>query len=918
MPKVTPEIYLYEYPLSDIPVDMEQPVTMIEIHQDVSRAIHAVLNAHEDDNLYLPTTWATPLLLSRIPGLLQAFSWAWDDVQRTKRLKPAITLGDATSVDPIASIVLEWVRTWRAFIALDGSPDALLYADGLVSQVQALWDKGMLIDQNTCSMSDLIYRADGQLSEYAYSLIPPLLLRNLAGCTTSIVEHHTATWEIVFGRDEMYVISDLKQTPNGGAFAYKIEAELQTVATMNGASPVMHISVHQQRFPDGRIDLDPENDHSLIIRVGDGSWCKASSTDYAPMTRRVVEVGLRALPQWDNLPTFSELREAPSNYLDQVRIVYLTGMAFTRGDEVIEHPLSVGMSFFEKASVLDPVVEHLELCNATQLYPDSKLNTILDNLGRDAATQAVWSLKKAKRSSLTDELHLPNRILAATHGRGLEIVLLCPQNHRKLIELTLPEVFTDIFDLDQSPDLAGSVPVKLVDGISCHTIQLSPDEAELLGPLPFEAVRREDRRGRLKYDAASWRVAYWRRFDALSAIVSERLPSDPNGPVRLVLVDKPSSLPGKAGKWQDVKGAIRAALASFGYLSQFMNPYGEKLKKDAVYRVRQSILDGLRQLGVVMGDPSALYNRLGFPQVNLLSIAIIRTQSNDIRYPVFSRLTPQGLVEMRHIERNGQVSEWQPSYAAIPALIQRIWGAFDELRGPGTFRTKGSPLSISEGRILECLKEVLAEKVPAVLIVPAKIINQKSIWPQLQNPNLGSRLDELWFADQSTIFRDHSNLDHILGVVRYRGPENEVPDYYPTMDRTGKPLEYQMPHGWYVQENRTLRYLGVGITLSTKTNRETIHQDAHSLLHDARIRPGTGKDVPVGAAHRYGHPRLVEFAPFFVHPDLGEDGPLALCRVAQLSRWMGWHEITLKTPWPTHVAVTALHDALDVIAKYSD
>lgn len=917
-----PEIQLYEYPLSAVPVDLEQPVTLLNLHPSVSKDIQPIVQSIPD-YYNPPTSWMEPLLLANDRNVLQGFKWEWNKAARQKALEPAIISGETASVDPVAALVHGWAEVWRDAIR-DTQIEALPQAESLFELVTSLWTEGRLLYASTHLLSDIIVSADGSHSHLAYELVPALLLRRLLGCQTPLVGGHNAIWELVVGREGTYAVSQLLRADNGAPFAYKLEADLQTLASSRGEEPVVQLKLKQQRYPDGRITDLPENKHSVLLSTGGGQWCQISSRDYAHVLRREAAVGATALPAWDSLPDVETLRANPGHYLEQARIIYLAGMKYEQDGKPTLHSLQVGMGFKEIQSVLEPVIQCLGLERDTKVESDTELAQLLATMGRKSETRALWALERLKRSRTSDTGEILNdRIMAATDGSGLEIVVVTRRSHQQFIREFLPIALKEIFDAE--PDQIDNDQVQILPNVTCRVVRLSAAEATLFEPLEHEAISEVNQDGTRSRRTQRWRPAYKQRYQALLELLRLRLPTG-DGPVRFALIDKPVPPPGHAAKWQDVKGVARAAFAELDYLSQFINPYHrrkdgkEYIPPDTPHRVRQGMLDGLRQLGVVLGAPVELYDFLGLPAANIVSTVLFQTQYRDIQYPIFSRLSPDGSIALRFPLKSGKLTEWQPSYQAIPALVRLIWSTIDQLKMPGEYQQgKGQypSLRIAPTRISEYIREALDTIQPTVLIVPAANLRNWPIWPQLGNKNLGKKRHQLMLGSSVGIERDHPAWGHLLGIVRYRGPDKEVPDYFPTSDRTGTSRDYLAPHGWFTEDEQFIRYLGVGVTQSTETNRETIHYDAHSLLHSKRQRPTSGKEIEVGAAHRYGHARLMEFVPFFVSPSLGEDGPLVLCRLAQLTRMMGWHAPTLSLSWPAHVASTALKDALDVIAAYS-
>lgn len=914
---VMPEIHLYEYPLSEVPVALAQPVTQLALVPEVTQAIRSVVQAIPVP-YKPPTRWIEPLQLATDSSILEGFKWRWTR-EEGNHMAPAVIVGKGVDVDAVAALVHAWATVWRDAVQ-NTHLEALSQAENLLHLVTRLWDEGALLDAQPCLLSDIILDEAGALNGAAYTLIPALLLRQLRGRKTSVAGGQSIIWELAVGRDKPFALSQLLRADNQALFAYKVEADLQTLAGSKGEEPVVQLRLKQQRYPDGSVTFFPQNTHSILLQTEPGLWCKISSKDYEHV-RREAAVGGMTLLAWDMLPELEALEAHPGRYLEQARIIYLTGMRYEQGGESALHPLQVGMTFEELQDVLDPVVQHLELDTNTGVESDTRLAKLLSTLGRKSEARSVWTLKKLKkiRSADPGEI-LRERIMVATTGRGLEIVVVTRRSHQKFIRELLPATLEEVFnsELEQvSNDL-----IQIMPGITCRVVQLTAEEATLFEPLDYKSISEVTKDGRSRRTKL-WLPAYRQRYYDLLQLLQTHLPAG-EGPVRFALIDKPVPSASHVAKWEDVKGVARAAFAELDHLSQFINPYHPKkdgteyIPRDVPHRVRQGLLDGLRQLGVVLGEPAELYQLMDLPSVDVISIILFQTRFKDIQYPVFSRLTPDGELTLRFPLLSGNLTEWMPSYQAIPALVRLVWSTVDSLAMPGKYRQrKGTcpPLRLSPGKIIDYIREALNTVRSTILIVPAAKLRNRPIWTQLGNKNLGQQSHELVLGKGISIERDHPAWRHLLGIIRYRGPADEVPEYFPISDRRGTSRDYLDAQGWFTESEQFVRYLGIGTIQSMRSNRETIHHGVHSLLHSKRTRP-TGKEVEVGASHRYAHARLIEFVPFFVSPSLGEDGPVALCRLAQLTRMMGWHTTTLSLPWPAHVASTAMEDALDVIAAY--
>lgn len=916
----------YEVALADVPLDLEQPVSIIELDQRVSSLTNTILRKLSSSRRP-PTRWLGPALGLREPQMVQPFKWHHPEDEEVGKFLPMLVMGAPENVRLLGSILPTWFQVWATELEADDDArtrQADLDARAAVRVVGELWERGDLLKVDTKPAGQVIFEDDRTPSRVGYPVIPALLLRRLVGAQTRMVgREERLRWNLVAGRDRVYVVSQRLLSANEGWYSYRIDIRPELVSRTKGAVPVLHIALSQQRYPDGRINRVPENDYSVQARVRENLWLQVGRQHVERVFRREAAVGAETFPVMDDLPTLETLEANPEQYLDRMRIVFLEGMRFgdDEGGDGEDHPLEVGMQFGERGGVIGPVFEYLGLQVHSCFNLDQDVAKLLKWLGTRPGAKAIWSREKlgtSKTGRARRRQAIGECVSPLNDGTGLDVTILVQARHTGLVHETLPKVLEKEFGLEISGrDLEY---LEVAPGFRIRVVWIPGEAADLFSPLARENVRGVNQNGREQYMSRLWWSEYQERQRQLAALLSEIVP-EVNG-VHYVIVDKPKP-PFRDARWLDVKGAVRAALAEIGCLSQFLNPYDYKDEQEVpargvVHRLSQSIYDGLRQTGVVLGPPRELYQELGLPPVHLIGMHI-KSSPDGLRYPVFTRLTPEGEMQMRYPVMGGQLTPtWERIDLAMLGLYQHIWACGASVSVPGTFNKDTSPLYLSKDQIVKAILSALDDKEPSIVLAPAAVFRNRGIWPQLAVGNLGPSRDRLMLHGQLPIDRKNPAWKHIKGVARYRGPDRETPQYFP-MDWTGRSVEHPAALGWIEEvDDELMRYLGVGITVVTDDNRERFHEPAHSLDHYEMRRPTSKKEDPedFGAGRRYPHPRMVEWMSFFLSPDLGEDAQLKVNRLGHLSRLMGWWEPTLMRPWPAHIGKTVVDDALEIVARY--
>ena len=373
-----------------------------------------------------------------------------------------------------------------------------------------------------------------------------------------------------------------------------------------------------------------------------------------------------------------------------------------------------------------------------------------------------------------------------------------------------------------------------------------------------------------------------------------------------------------------IKGAVRAACASLGIASQRLRRAdfgkdGESFTFGVQSRGANAAFDLLvRQPGVLGGPPSDLYEKAGLPiplASNLDIIALYRREVQDpeVHYAVAVRLRATGEVDVQFPHEE----TWQPYASAGPELGQFL----QKQRGVPAFR-KGVPgRKLSPPELAQFAARVVtaSHERPTLVLIEANGWRNagkegQHIWPQLKNENLADQHDELNFrhvhGQERAYFRPDPAVQNLLAVVRLR-LNDETPQYLPEVTEGESARAFKQLSAFV--DRRTsglLHFFSIGQQADTQKI-ETDKKEGPGLFK-LEVRPG--KDG-AGAGVSFRHQQVVEFVPFFVHPDLQEENKLlALCRIPHYLRTSpAWDTANTLFPFPMHLAKALIDDYLCIL-----
>lgn len=395
-----------------------------------------------------------------------------------------------------------------------------------------------------------------------------------------------------------------------------------------------------------------------------------------------------------------------------------------------------------------------------------------------------------------------------------------------------------------------------------------------------------------------------------------------NQPVRLAFIEGLK----KDGveEVRHIKGAVRAACANLNLLSQRLRQAdfgkdGESFSFGDQSRGANAAFDLLvRQPGVLGGLPSDLYEKAGLPislasKLDIIALYRREVQDPEVHYAVAVRLRATGEVDVQFPHEE----TWQPYASAGPLLGQFL----QKQRGVPASR-KGIPgRKLSPPELAQFAARVVtaSHERPTLVLIEANGWRNagkegQHIWPQLKNENLADQRDELNFrhvhGQERAYFRPDPAVQNLLAVVRLR-LNDETPQYLPEVMEGESARDFKQLSAFV--DRRTsglLHFFSIGQQADTQKI-ETDKMEGPGLFK-LEVRPG--KDG-AGAGVSFRHQQVVEFVPFFVHPDLQEEAKLlALCRIPHYLRTSpAWDTANTLYPFPMHLAKALIDDYLCIL-----
>jgi hypothetical protein len=373
-----------------------------------------------------------------------------------------------------------------------------------------------------------------------------------------------------------------------------------------------------------------------------------------------------------------------------------------------------------------------------------------------------------------------------------------------------------------------------------------------------------------------------------------------------------------------IKGAVRAACASLGIASQRLRRAdfgkdGKSFSFGAQSRGGNAAFDLLvRQPGVLGGPPSDLYRQAALPapfadKLDVIALYRREVQDPEVHYAVAVRLRATGEVDVLFPHE----TDWQPYASAGPWLGQFL----QKQRGVPTSRKSFPGRKLSPPELAQFAARVVtaSHERPTLVLIEANGWRNagkegQHIWPQLKNENLADQRDELNFrhvhGQERAYFRPDLAVQNLLAVVRLR-MNDETPHYLPEVTEGESARDFKQLSAFV--DRRTsglLHFFSIGQQADTQKI-ETDKMEGPGLFK-LEVRPG--KDG-AGAGVSFRHQQVVEFVPFFVHPDLQEETKLlALCRIPHYLRTSpAWDTANTLYPFPMHLAKALIDDYLCIL-----
>ncbi|MEH2162255.1 MAG: RNaseH domain-containing protein [Nostoc sp.] len=338
-------------------------------------------------------------------------------------------------------------------------------------------------------------------------------------------------------------------------------------------------------------------------------------------------------------------------------------------------------------------------------------------------------------------------------------------------------------------------------------------------------------------------------------------------------------------------------------------------------RILNAVLDvTLRQLGVLYGIPSEVYERAGIPKEiakNLDVIALCRrkaTQGQDnIHYALAVRLRATGAVDVLFPNRQ----DWIP-YAQAGIELGQIFSRVRRDRNYlKTVQLKGIELVKFAADVLTQVGEQ-----PTLVLIEADVWrnergeeNGGQAWFQLKNEYLFANRDVLDFQHvpgHACIYpRDHNQLRNLLGIIRFRTGD-ETTQYITNRqvwDENSPARDLMHLSGFYdTSIPELLHYFSIGRLPKTQKAQDTSTARELYMLDS--------QDDEYGVNIAFKHQQMLEMLPFFIRSDFQktEESLKSLCRVPHYLRISpGWSMGNIHSPYPMHLGKQLIKDHLCIL-----
>ena len=369
---------------------------------------------------------------------------------------------------------------------------------------------------------------------------------------------------------------------------------------------------------------------------------------------------------------------------------------------------------------------------------------------------------------------------------------------------------------------------------------------------------------------------------------------------------------------QGIKGAIRAACAQEQVLSQMIHPVALKTEAQAFRNAKdkgrtlnaaQDLI--IRQIGILYGEPTEIYQKIGLESSISQSLDVIAfciTETNkDVLYCCAVRLRANGIVDVRLPDVDG----WIP-YSEVGWKIGQTFSKAQEATRDE--ENDVNPIKLSKDALNHFLESTLTKHLerPTIALIKAEKWRNKRIgWEQLLTEPLAEKLNVLEFKKGRNLHqrkREETCLHNLLSVIRIRTGD-ETPQYITNRN--------SWPDDEHAKDLRTLSgFIDI-------TERNVFHYFSIGRIPDTVGKPQSTQKyadpykIDEGGGISFKHQRLVEMLPFFIRSDFAsEEGKKLLCRVPHYLRSSpAWAMGNLVLPLPMHMGDSLLRDHFCILSS---
>jgi hypothetical protein len=880
-------------------------------------------------------------LIAIFPAIVYGFEPPKKDAER-RSIYTCLAIGNASipaqlpDLEDVRHVIREWAQLWTESKYISEN----IPADEIRTMKSKLMEavNSPLVNWSwkRIEVNKLLDMSDSN-ENIKYKALPSFLAALLHGKTSNIhgkqiqwrkVQDGTSQKLSVIGFinrrpiSAQYSINEYQMNKTGdGYFAYKFEFSLQTQA--GRSRPWMFVSLHAQRYADKPLTHPNDRRRVSILTAANRQRLDDFHKDTTLINLRTREVEkkfdwndnisellvrINAIPLRSPNDIFAEpqnhwqpLGLEPDFRNDEYYIVHAEGYGYGENEE--GHQIEAGFSMTDTAEVLEKVIsEHLPI-----LKQDSPLN--LDDFPAPSGKKkplalndyTTWSVEppmkpvawgsKEKREEERTQRYIQQRskfqvimtdsISRALRGGELLIVILWnTEDTRAGILKALREALL----LNPGDDYPSNI--KIEDHyVSSHLLEKMETKE-----MPYEKAHHV-------------LMTKWREF------IKEKVTAHNN---RMAIIETF----GKGKSW-GVKGAAREACVREGITSQMVESIrmkedesGSKVylggPRNHEHRANSVAYEAvLRHIGILFGDPKAIYEAAGVSQENLelLTFFLMQTKTN-IRYPVAVKIAYDGAIEVRLPQSNG----WLLYREAAPTLGKVFASEWHNTAYGGQNKRKIRDIKKNESRlyldkthlnnfILDVLKGI---KNPTIAVIEADNWRNYDIWPQINNNNLVKSSNVLDFSPHDRVYqRTDPIFRNLLAMVRIRSGV-ETPQYLTNTHR-----EFTQLTGFVDDSTgEMMHYFSIGRQLVTGRGQR------HPSTRHATMVDG------IGAGVAYKYPQVVEFVPFFVREDYANPVDLKkICRIPHYLRISpAWPQGNIVLPYPMHLGHQLVDDQLCILA----